>query len=111
MAKHKDNKLGSWSFLIGVIVAVLFGFFGQLSTTLLIVLVVIGLIVGLLNVTDEESTPFLLSGTALVIVSSLGGSVLGTVSSLAWILDALLVLFVPATIVVAIRNVFHMAKH
>ena len=114
MAKNNNgNVLGSWAFLIGVILAVVLGlgFTGGLADTLTWVLVLVGIIVGLLNVADREATPFLMSGAVLVIVSALGGQVLSDVMYVSGILQALLILFVPATIIVAIRNVFSIAKH
>lgn len=110
MAKKMGNLVGSWAFLIGVILAIVFGFTGGLTDTLKIVLVVIGLIVGLLNVGDEEASPFLLSGAVLIIAASLGAGVVATITFLAGILDALLLIFVPATIIVAVKNVFSLAR-
>ena len=112
MAKtaKRGNKIGGWAFLIGVILAVLLGFMGSLSISVLYILAVIGLIVGLLNIADEEATPFLMSGAVLIIASSLGQNVIGGISILSRILDALLAIFVPATIIVAIRNVFALAR-
>ena len=72
---------------------------------------IIGLLVGLLNVADSETKPFLLSGTVLIIASAFGGDVLAPVRYAGPIFDALLVLFVPATIVVAIKNVFTLARN
>ena len=81
MAKKQSmNMIGSWSFLIGLVIAILIPLFGvALSNTLVMVLIVIGLIIGLLNIGDEEVTPFLLSGTALVIVSAFGVDVVRSV--------------------------------
>lgn len=110
MAK-KGNKLGAWTFLIGLIIAVIVGLFGQLGNTGLMLLVVLGLIVGLLNIADEEVTPFLMSGAVLIIASAFGGNVLSSVPYVSGIFNALLALFVPATIIVAIKNVFSLAKH
>lgn len=111
MAK-KGNVLGSWAFLIGVVLAVVLGFGvgGDLTGTMTWILVVIGLVVGLFNVAGEETTPFLMSGTVLVIVSSLGGDALSSIKVVGGILQALLVLFVPATIIVAVKNVFGLAR-
>ena len=109
MAKG-GNTLGSWAFLIGLIIAVVLGLFGPLATGMVMTLVVIGLLVGLLNVADKETNAFLMSGTVLIIASAFGGDVLASVPTLSPIFDALLVLFVPATIIVAIKNVFQIAK-
>ena len=100
---------GSWAFLIGVILEVIFGAFGSLDTWVLWVLVIAGIIVGLMNIADEEVSPFLMSSIALIIASAFGGSVLDALPLLGGILNALLVLFVPATIIVAIKHVFSFA--
>ena len=113
MAKKEGsgNKLGAWAFLIGVVLAVILGALGEVSGTVLTILVVIGLIVGLLNVKDEETTPFLFAGVSMVIVSALGENVLGTISWAASILSALNAIFVPATIIVALKAVFGLARN
>ncbi len=108
--KRSGNMLGSWAFLIGVILAVVLGAFGPVSQTMLFVLVVIGLIVGFLNVGSEETSPFLMSGAVLIIAAALGVNVVSVVPMLSYILEALLAIFVPATIIVAIKNVFALAR-
>lgn len=118
MAKKSMSKMvGPWSFLIGVILAVILGFLGSASNLWLALLVIAGILVGLLNVTESESQKFLLAGLALVIVSAMGQNALGAFSSVAFvgsklygILNALLILFVPATIIVALKSVFELAK-
>lgn len=124
--KSKENSVGAWAFLAGVVLAILIG----VSTTVIpipaltaysaqiyAILSILGLVVGFINVTGKDSQTFLLAGAVLVIVSRFGmdsvtGSLIGigvgdTVSS---IFAALLVLFVPATIVVALKTVFSIAK-
>ncbi len=103
---------GGWAFLIGVILAVIFGFVGKgsLNSTLTLILFIIGIIVGLLNVTDKEATPFMMAAAVLVIVAALGGQVLNTITWLGGILQGIMVLFIPATVVVAVRSVFMLAK-
>jgi uncharacterized membrane protein len=112
MAKKKGGSaIGAWAFLIGVIIAVIIALFALDNTTLVWILAVIGIIVGLLNVTDDEAHQFLFSAVALLLVAALGRDAVSIVPILANILNALLVLFVPATVIVAIRNVFSVAKH
>ena len=110
MAK-KQNIIGGWAFLVGVILAIIIGA-GVVSASagLTLVLVIIGIVVGLLNISGEEVSSFLLSGAVLIIASSLGNNELGSVRILGGILSALLSIFVPATIIVAIKNVFTLAK-
>lgn len=104
------RSFGAWAFLIGIVLAVIFGVIG-LNDTLLLVLFIIGIIVGLLNVTDKEVTPFLMAGAVLVIVSALGGDILNVKEWIGGILNAILAIFVPATVVVAIKSVFSIAKN
>jgi len=111
MAKaNTGNLIGSWAFLIGVVLAVILGAMGTLSANTVLTLIIIGLIVGFLNIADEEAMPFLMSGAVLIIAGSFGKDVVSAVPLLDSILQALLAIFVPATIIVAIKNVFGLAK-
>lgn len=125
--KSRENSVGAWAFLAGVILAIVIGlsttFFSipalkEYSAQIYAILVILGLIVGFMNkVEDRDAQTFLLTGAILVIVSKFGmesvtGSLIGigvgdAVSST---FGALLALFVPATIVVAIKTVFSITK-
>lgn len=109
----KGNKVGSWAFLVGVVLAAIVGLLGDVSasTVMLTILVFLGLIVGLMNIADEEAQSFLLSGAVLIIAGAFGTNVMEGVPFVNSILKALLAIFVPATIVVAITNVFKIARH
>lgn len=121
MVRSKENLLGAYAFLVGVVLAVVIGLWreplqsagGWIYTTLL----VIGLIVGYMNVGDKNASTFLMASLSLVIVGALGADPLKyialnnyAVQALSNILTSLLVLFVPATIIVALKTVFSMAK-
>ena len=123
----KENSIGAWAFLIGVILAVAIGIFASFftipawqtySSAIYAILVILGLIVGFsINATRKDSQSFLITGTIIVIVSKFGmesviGSLLGLgVGNIASsTFGALLALFVPATIVVALKTVFGLAK-
>ena len=107
---NRGQRIGSWSFLIGVVLAVVLGLFGPVTGGWLVTLVVLGLIVGFLNITEEETQPFLLAGVVLIIAANFGQEVMQVVTIFGYILSALLAIFVPATILVAIKHVFGMAK-
>lgn len=121
MAKNKESsnntmaKVGSWSFLIGLIIALVMGFFVKTAAYpyLVSILIVLGLIVGFLNVTGHETMPFLLASVAMVIVMSMGGVVLGNVQMiggyLSGVLNSMMIFIVPATIVVALKAIFALA--
>jgi hypothetical protein len=118
--KARENLVGAWAFLIGAVLALLVGIFAQNRTnpTILGVLALIGLVAGYF-VAEKNVQTFLIASVSLVIVSFAGiqGLVLDAavrgieigklVSS---VLGALLVMFVPATIVVALKTVFSLAK-
>lgn len=103
-------NIGSWAFLIGLIIAVIFGFLGTLSGTVLAILVILGIIVGLLNIAAKEVNQYLMAGTVLVIISSLGQNTFTAVPFATNILDAILALFVPSTVIVALKSVFSLAR-
>lgn len=124
--RAKENQLGAWAFLIGVILAIVIGLattlipipaLAEYSAEIYAILVILGIIVGFMNVTGKDSQTFLLAGAVLVIVSRFGmesvtGSLIGigigdAVSST---FAALLALFVPATIIVALKSVFSITK-
>ncbi len=110
MAKKKS--FGSWVFLIAVLVAFLAGLFNSLTNNFAIgVLVILGLVIGLLDITGKESSSFLLSSAVLVIVTSFGRNVLNTIPRMVSVLDALLILVVPAAIVVALKTIYKLAKN
>ena len=113
--KSKKNVIGPWAFLVGIVAAVILGAFSTqvaatTQQTTLWVLISLGIIIGLLNISNKESAPFLMASLSLVLVSYFGRIILGIIPTLGNILGGLLVLFVPTTIIVALRLVFEMAK-
>jgi hypothetical protein len=119
MAKSSTKQMAviaRWLFIIGIIIAVIVGLFGSyIGITLsdawvAIVLLIIGILVGFLNVTEKESMPFLLAGTALVIINYCSSGALGALPWAQEIVKALSVLLVPATIIVALKTVISLAK-
>ncbi|MEK6760511.1 MAG: hypothetical protein AABX93_01160 [Nanoarchaeota archaeon] len=112
MAKAKNlDFVGKWAFLAGVILAVGVGVMNPAGEVWTMALVAIGLVVGLLNVTGREVTSFLMSGAVLIIASALGGNVMSAIPYVGPVFQALLTIFVPATIIVAVRNVFNLARN
>ena len=107
------EKLGAWIFVLGFLIAVILGFMNKpLSSSTLTVLVMFGLIVGLLNITENEVKGFLLASIALLLVGSAAN--LSVIPFLGQGLQSALnnvVLFIaPATLVVAIKQIFLLAK-
>ena len=107
----KENKIGGWAFFVGVILALVVGVFNLTDLWAVYTLLLLGIVIGLLNVTEKETMPFLMSGAVLIIATSLGGNALANLQYVGTTLDALLTIFVPATVVVAIKNAFSMARN
>ena len=118
--RSRENLFGAWAFLAGIVLAVAIGIFAQenINTWIVGVLALLGLIVGYF-VSDKDVQTFLLASVSLVLVSYAGiqGLVLsaailgiGIGHIISSVLGALLVLFVPATIIVAVKSVFAIAK-
>ena len=122
MVKAQENLLTAYAFLIGVVLAVIMGLFQAFGVTgpatiFYMILVLLGIVIGYLNSGDKDSTTFLFASISLVIVGGMGNSTLVFIANLSPVLSALneivralLVLFIPATIIVALKVVFSMAK-
>lgn len=123
--RSRENIVGAWAFLIGVVLAFVVGVFAgtafiepSILPFILALLAILGLIVGYF-VAEKNVQTFLVASVSLVIVSYMGisGLILGAAVSgfnlgriISSVLQTLLALFVPATIVVAIKTVFSIAK-
>jgi hypothetical protein len=104
--------IGSWSFIFGVLVALVSAFFTPTQQTMTI-LIVLGLIVGFLNVRGKEAVTFLLATVSLVVISSLGGEAFSQITVIGTpvqrVLNNLIVFVIPASIIVSLRAVLTIA--
>ncbi len=107
-----QSHIGRWAFIVGLIIAILLGFITFSYASL--VLVILGLIVGFLNVSEKEANSYLIAVVALMMVGVAGLqslSVLGTFYT--WIEGVLasFITFVAASgVVVAIKSLFEFGK-
>jgi len=115
-----EKKIGNYSFIVGVIIAVILGLaaptLGQATPWLTSLLIVLGLVVGFLNVSGKETKEFLLVAVALVIVA-FAGSASGTLGNvqvigeyLKGMFDAIMAFVVPATVVVGLKDMMALAQ-
>ena len=110
MAAKIVNKAGNWLFLLGVLIAIILGIVFPANGSIAALLAVIGIIVGLLNITAAEVKEFLIASVALIIASGsmkllpLIGAAVGSV------LDYFIALVAPAAVIVAIIAVWKLAK-
>jgi len=116
-----DKRFGHYSFAVGVLVAILLGIAGAAGFStgtkqaLMSILVILGLIVGALNVTGKETKEFLLSAGVLVIVALLVD--FGSLRNVLYIgpmivdlLNAVISFTIPAVIIVAIKNIVRLSR-
>jgi hypothetical protein len=111
----KNMKLaGKWSFLIGLIVAILAGFLTVYASAVALILFVLGLVAGFLNISETESHKFLLGAIALLtggIASISAISMMGVISTFLSAVLANFIAFVGAVaLVVAIKVIFETSK-
>jgi len=103
------GKLGSWAFIVGAALAVVSGLVPtlQAQSWLLWALVVLGVVVGLLNVTAKETTGFLVAAIALMLTSPAAGTLGGMVSIM---LSNIAVFVAPAALIVALKAIYDLAR-
>jgi hypothetical protein len=121
--RSRENLIGAWAFFIGIIIAIIVGLVSNLTGKTidpftLTILVVLGLVVGYF-VAEENVQSFLLASVSVVLVcfaglqglvlrAAIGGLDISQVMTA--ILGSLLFLFIPASIIVAIKTVFSLAN-
>ena len=110
-------KVGSWSFIAGIVIAILVGLVsgGDMSSGTASLLGILGLIVGLLNIADEEVNLFLLAALVFLVsasaITAVTGVLPGTIAGwLTGFFTALVVFTAPAAFVVSLVALYHIAK-
>jgi uncharacterized membrane protein YbaN (DUF454 family) len=114
------EKIGAWSFIIGVVIAIVVGLVGSsigmpvTSTTVVLVLGLLGIIVGVLNVTDREVGLFLIATIAFLTAATALEKVLVAVPTFGNILNPVIqcvALFVaPGAAIIAIKALWDISK-
>lgn len=122
------EKLAHWAFIACVIIAVIMGLaVGQMhynqdansantNAYVILLLLILGIIVGLINITAKEVTPFLIAAIALIVAS--GANVWSPLSAIhglladwaTFILNYIVAFVAPAAVIIAIRAVFVMEE-
>ena len=105
------EKMGHWAFLIGVVLAIIAGFVPQLQTpTVTWILVLLGLVVGFLNVTAKETQEFLIAAVALVIAADAAADIIALGLTTSMILGNVVTFVFPAAGLVALKTVWQLAS-
>ena len=105
------NMVGFIAFIVGLIIAVVVGLlaaFGVMdmgNTAIIIILLILGILVGILNISKEEMIPMLLATIALIVVGGVFAPL--KIAAIGAILDnivsLLATLMAPAAIIVAVK--------
>ena len=109
------DLIGRWTFIAGLVIAVLAAFVTAVSTTtVLLILFILGLIVGFLNIDKKNTTEFLVAVIALLAVGSLGalsvGQLVTTIGYLQTILSNFIVFVAAAALVVSLKAIIVTGK-
>ncbi|PIU21648.1 MAG: hypothetical protein COT15_01240 [Candidatus Diapherotrites archaeon CG08_land_8_20_14_0_20_34_12] len=114
-----SEQLGSIAFILGVLLAIVAAVGGSLVAEYMgyvtLLLVVLGLIVGFLNVSDKELIPFLVATIALMSVGNATllplDAVLNPLGTyLQGIVSQIVVFVAPAAIILALKAIYVMGK-
>jgi hypothetical protein len=106
-----DGKMGHWAFLIGIALSVIAGLVPQLQTpTVTWILVILGLIVGLLNITAREVTEFLVASIALVIAADAAADIIALGIVVATVLGNIVAFVFPAALLVSLKAIWSLAQ-
>lgn len=113
MAKKNLEVIGKWAFLIGLLIAVISGLIEGIYIVpqLALILVILGLIVGFLNIAEKNVIKLLVAIIALI---SVGGAAVATIPAintyLAAVLTNIVTLAGAAGLVVAVKAIYETGK-
>ena len=122
MAKGSSQTVGSWAFILGVVIAIIVGIVAGVvgletftAGIITLILVILGLIVGFLNINEKEVHQFLIAAIALIAVGTANlGSINFVVPVLGTVLQALVlniaVFVAPAALVVSLKAIHKLSR-
>ncbi len=99
------GMIGFWAFILGLVLSVIFGIIGSPSAAIILILVILGIIIGLLNISAKEISTLLLATIALIVVGGVFAPIktLGIGGILDNILKLLATLMAPAAVIAAVK--------
>ncbi len=107
----KTEGLGELAFFTGLLLAIVAGFFILPLDVVTITLVILGIVVGFLNITSKETSGFLLASVALLVAGSAGIDKIPLIGGWFYPILINIVTFVtPAAIIVALKAVYGLAR-
>lgn len=109
-----EKQIGSYAFIVGVILAIILGLFGAYVTEyvewITYLMIILGVIIGFMNVAQKESFNFLIAAIALLAVGGAGLELLPTIGLyIGGILTQIAVFVAPAAVIVALKAIYDLA--
>jgi len=109
------HKVGHYAFVGGVLIAVIAGLLQTTSVFFAFSILLLGIVVGFLNISAKEVTPFLVAAIALILAGSADFQVLNIIfdplGTVMTSLFAYIKLFVaPAALVVSLKSIVALAR-
>ena len=112
-ASMELHQIAHYAFFVGLLISILAGVFVDFlsSQALLTTLFVLGLIVGLFNLTAKETVPFLVASIALMLAGIVNIGLIPFVGVyIRAILSNIVVFVVPAAIIVGLKTIWRLAS-
>jgi len=112
-SQHTDlKKFGHYSFIVGIVIAIIVGLIPQIrGTEAATILIILGVIVGFLNITAKETMEFLIAALVLMFASNTAAFVLSALhTALAAMWMNVVTFIAPAAIIVALKTVVMLAE-
>lgn len=113
------QTIGIYAFIVGVILAIIAGLAGgavaEYVGAITLILVILGLIVGFLNIKDKMVFNFLIAAIALMVVGSANLSTIDTIvvglgGIMQTVINFITIFVAPAALVVALKAIYGLAK-
>jgi hypothetical protein len=105
----KSSTIGKFAFIIGLVIAVLAGLLFQPDWAVW-VLAILGVIVGFLNVSAEDTRGFLIAAIALILTASALNEIPVVGTAFSYVLPFVVAFVSGATIVVALKELLQTAR-
>lgn len=107
--KRIPQFIGFLAFVTGLVTALVAGIFAPGSGTVILVLVILGIIVGVFNITSRDTIPLLVAAVALIVVGTTGFAPLdqlikGLGTHINEVVNYLARLMTPAALIAAIKT-------
>jgi len=113
MAKKTNNLgiAGKWAFILGLALTIIAGIIPITIPSLALILVVLGLIVGFLNINEKDTVKLLIAIIALMAIGSITIAEIPIINAyLGAILSNILILAGAAGLVVAVKAIYETGK-